>query len=230
MEQFNILKIFNCFNNETYCLIKKSEIFPKYKFGCDFDIFCFNAISVSEKIISYFNQYIDDNIKVRLNTNKYKIVVDILENDIIHLRFDLYQKLPNFKNIHVRGSLFSSVIENHQKQIYDGVEIFIPSDIDEAIIRYLEYHEWFDSRPDKIKHVKMIELFLINKKIEELNFLNKVHYYLKFPLNLDSRRVSQNSYLRKLYSFLRKFKTAYIYFKENGLIKTLKFSLNKLKS
>lgn len=227
MKQFDILKIFESVEDETYCLIKRSNIFPDYKIGSDFDIFCYNALSFSEKISGYFNQHI--NKKISLNLNKYenKIVVDVIQENKINLRFDIYFKLPNFKNINVRDALFSSIIENNQKITFGDLKIPVPSYLDDAIIRYLEYHEWFSIRPDKIKHVNIIEEYCVEKKIDKVLFLNKLHYYLKFPLQLDSRRVSQNSFLRKLGRFLRKFKTANNYRKKYGLKKTLKLTFQK---
>jgi hypothetical protein len=124
--------------------------------------------------------------------------------------------------------LFSSVIENSQLTIINGLNISVPSDLDEAIIRYIEYHEWFDSRPDKIKHVRMIEDFIENNKIPQNVFFDKIHYYLKFSTQLDSRRVSQNSLFRKFQRILRKFKSAYVYLNKNGVAKTLRYSYQKV--
>ena len=227
MKQFDILKIFESVQDETYCLIKRSDIFPDYEIGSDFDIFCYNALSFSEKIAGYFNQEINKKISLDLNKYENKIVVDVIQENSINLRFDIYFKLPNFKNIHVRNSLFSSIIENNQKINFGDLKIPVPSYLDDALIRYLEYHEWFSIRPDKIKHVHIIEEYCLEKKIDKVLFLNKVHYYLKFPVQLDSRRVSQNSFLRKLGRFLRKFKTAINYLKKHVFKKTIKLTFQK---
>lgn len=229
MKQFNILKLFNLLDNEAYCLIKKSEIFPKYVIGSDFDIFCFDAISVSEKIISFFNEYISETLCLKVVKNDYKIVVDIMENDLIHLRFDLYRELPTFKNVNIRKSFFSTVIEQRQISRYDEHKIYVPSDINDAILRYLEYHEWFVRRPDKIKHVQIIEKQIREKKIDELSFINKLHYYIKLPNNFDSRRVSKNSFLRSINLLKDKFKRGLHLMKDNGVGFTLKLIMKRIR-
>ena len=229
MKHFNVLEIFNSFEDESYCLIKRSDIFPKYIVGSDFDIFCYDAISVSEKIVSCFNEYISENITIRLITNDKKIVVDILDGDAIHLRFDLYRELPGFNHVNIRESFFVNVIENHQILKFNNQKIIVPSHIDESIIRYIEYHEWFDSRPDKIKHVHMIEEFINDKKINRKTFFNKIHYYLKFPIQLDSRRVSQNSLIRKLSRLFKKFKRVLKTMRTEGILSTCKTIIKRLK-
>lgn len=229
MKHFNILNIFKRLDNESYCLIKKSEIFPKYIIGSDFDIFCYDAIAVSEKIASYFNEHITDSLSLRITTNENKIVVDVLDNNSIYLRFDLYRKLPNFEQVSIRDSFFLSVIENHQVIVINDQEIFIPSDLDDAILRYIEYYEWFDRRPDKIKHALMVEKYINDKKIDELAFLNKLHYYLKFPVRLDARRVSQNSLVRKLKRVLRKISRVIPTFRKNGFLPTMKIIIQRIK-
>lgn len=229
MTKFNILEIFESVQFENYCLIKKSDIFPNYEIGSDFDIFTFNAISFCEKITAYFNDKLNENIHIDLKKLENKIVVDVFENKQINIRFDIYFKLPKFNNLNVRDALFSSVIEGHQKITFGDVKISVPAYLDDAIIRYIEYHEWFSIRPDKIKHIHMIEDYFLEKKIDKVLFLNKVHYYLKFPIQLDSRRVYQNSLFRKLQRFLGKFKTAFNYYNKNGLNKTIKLIFEKLK-
>jgi hypothetical protein len=228
MKQINILKLFKLLNDESYCLIKQSEIFPEYVVGSDFDIFCYDAISVSEKIVSFCNQYISKTVSVTITKNDYKVVVDIMENDLIHLRFDLYRRLPNFKQVSIRQSFFSSVIENCQTKKIGKDLIFVPSDIDEAILRYLEYHEWFAKRPDKIKHVEVIKQYILEKKIDELAFINKVHYYLKLPNNLDTRRVPKNSFLRFIKTIGGKFKRTLHSIKEIGLGSTFKLIMKRI--
>ena len=227
MKQFDILKILESVQDETYCLIKRSDIFPNYVIGSDFDVFCYNAITFSEKIIGNLNEQKNKKINLHLKNYENKIVVDVVEENLINLRFDIYFKLPKFKNIHIRESLFSSVIENSQKVSFGDMKIPVPSCLDDAIIRYLEYHEWFSIRPDKIKHIHIIEEYFLEKKIDQILFLNKVHYYLKFPEQLDSRRVSQNSLLRKVGKSFRKFKTARNYLRKNGLKETIKLTFQK---
>jgi len=57
--------------------------------------------------------------------------------------------------------------------------IFIPSSIDDNILRYIEYQEWYGQRPDKIKHINYILEACTPK--EKNKFLEKLHHYTELP-------------------------------------------------
>jgi hypothetical protein len=62
--------------------------------------------------------------------------------------------------------------------INEDLKVYIPCLIDELIIRYIEYIEWYAQRPDKIKHIDYILNYIEDLSIKN-KFLNKLHYYTK---------------------------------------------------
>jgi hypothetical protein len=231
MKHFDILKLFNLLDNDSYCLIKKSTIFPEYEEGSDFDIFCYDAVSLSEKIISFFNEHISKTLSVVVSKNDYKVVVDIMENNSIHIRFDLYRKLPVFKELSIKEGFFSSVIENKQEIEINEQIIFVPSIIDDAIIRYIEFHEWFAKRPDKIKHVDIIVKYIREKKIDELALIEKIHYYLKLPNNIDEKGkvTKKDIFLRPINNVLNSLVLVKNSIKDRGFGNTIILMVKKIK-
>ena len=230
MKHFNILKILSLLKNDSYCLIKKSTIFPEYEEGSDFDIFCYDAVSLSEKIISFFNDHVSKKLSIVVSKSDYKIVVDVMENDSIHLRFDLYRKIPVFKEVNIKQGFFSSVIENKKKIKINEHTVFVPSDIDDAIIRYIEYHEWFAKRPDKIKHIDIIEKGIREKKIDEVVLIEKIHFYLKLPNNIEEGKVRRKyMFLRPVYNIVDNIILVRNTLKDKGFSKTLNLIAKKLK-
>jgi hypothetical protein len=56
--------------------------------------------------------------------------------------------------------------------------VFVPNDEDELMLRYFEYLEWFDRRPDKIKHID----YICAQKDTALmqRFFENTHRYIQF--------------------------------------------------
>lgn len=173
---------FKQIEDESYAIVKLSAEFPKYIAGSDIDIFCFSAERITKKILSAGNKYCHEGYEITVVDNDEKIYVDFLLNNKIDFRFDLYKKLPHFEHLHIKPALFESIIENRvSKGINENeMKIYIPQEIDELIIRYIEYHEWYEKRPDKIKHIDyIIEATNFDENIKA-QFLNKLHYYTAF--------------------------------------------------
>ena len=68
-------------------------------------------------------------------------------------------------------------------------------------MRYLEYVEYFQDRPDKIKHANYI-LDTLEKTPADISFLDTLHYYIKIPpIDIESNRFAR----KKLSLFKRAF-------------------------
>ena len=87
--------------------------------------------------------------------------------------------MPIYKNINIKEGLFSSIIENKISESIllsdEKILVYYPALVDEIIIRYLEYIENYQLRPDKIKHLDYIVEKLDEKNKKE--FLEKLHIY-----------------------------------------------------
>lgn len=141
--------------------------------------------SLIQKILIIGNDYIKNNdfeIRVSSNESTRHTKVDFYFEEILELRFDVHEGLPKFKNVKIRDDYSNSLLEHKQKlEIKDSAGIIsavnIPSNIDELIFRYIEYFEWFERRPDKIKHLEYVEQHLETQE-ERAFFFDRLHTYM----------------------------------------------------
>ena len=213
--------IFKQLENKYYCIIKLPESYHNYKIGSDLDIFCYNIHDIANIILCYLQKFITSELKIKIINNKIQILLDVIYNGKLYFRFNLYGALPHYMNIKIKEAFFSSVIENSKKVNIKNVKIKVPSDIDDVILRYIEYHEWYAEIPDKINHIKYIEAKIESKKIDLNNILDKLHYYTSIPEIKENSLCSSHSsisHIQNLYGLLKKILK---YLQTYGLIKTL---------
>lgn len=185
--KLNLLEFFRNLEDEVYCIIKYSDI-TKYKEGSDIDIFCYNLKSYSKKILEVANNYVSQDFSINVSNNHVKHWhIDIMQNNKIEIRFDLYETMPSYRNILVKEALFSSIIENSVVMNVEEIKVYVPSVVDETIIRYLEYIENYQLRPDKVKHLNYI-LDNIEDEKDNKKFLDKLHFYTKIPQILEVKK------------------------------------------
>jgi hypothetical protein len=229
ISKINLTEIFKSLENKYYTIIKLPEIFPLYKTGSDLDIFCFDVDDFAKNILAILQKNIDDNLHIETNRMDGQMYIDLIEHDKIHFRFDLYDKLPKYNNVNIKKGFFSSVIESSiVKELYD-IKVKIPSKVDEVILRYIEYHEWFVQRPDKIKHIHYIEDQIRNNGVEVNNFFDKLHFYIDLPKLSENRKVSKFESLRYLKYLFSLFKKVFFMVKNRGFISTIKTVKSKYK-
>jgi len=183
--KLNIVDFIKQIENLNYIVIKKPEHFPEYYTGSDLDIICDNKRELIQKLLIVGNDYVENHnfeIRVASNENTSHTKVDFYLRDTLELRFDVHEGLPKFKNVKIRDDYANSLLEHKQRlEITDkdrtSVTINIPSDIDELIFRYIEYFEWFERRPDKIKHLEYVEQHLKDNN-ERALFFDRLHLYM----------------------------------------------------
>lgn len=217
----NFKKIFSNLSDISYVIVKLSPEFPDYKIGSDIDIFCYDIPKVSERILACLNDYLSLGIKIDVTDNQKQLYIDIIENSEIHFRFDIYGSLPNYKNVQIKEAFFSSIIENYRLNNVLDFECKVPSEIDECILRYIEYHEWYSERPDKIKHIEYLTSKIVAGKTTKILMLDKLHYYITLPDVSYTHSVSSSSILRYLDYIFSIMKKTILYLKHNGIKKTL---------
>lgn len=220
MKKINLENIFSNLKDTSYTVIKISQEFPNYNKGDDIDIFCYSINKVSNIILSSISKIVDDQYKIKItNIHDSQLYIDIIEDGKIHFRFDLYNKLPKYNNLLIKEGLFNSVVENSVLQQINGVNVKVPAKIDEIILRYIEYHEWFSKRPDKIKHIDYILNSIEKEEVKKTKFLEKLHYNVQLP-PLESLPNKRNTLLNN--SFFGKIKTLFNIIKRDGLKYTYK--------
>ena len=178
-------RYFSELSAEVYCIIKLSPDFPNYKAGSDLDIFCYDLEKFSQKLMQIGRTEVEAGFEIRVTTvSKSQVHIDFFLNNVLDLRFDLYQAMPAYKKLSIKPGLFGSIVEqsvsisrNYKGQPYP---LFVPSKIDELLLRYFEYAEWYELRPDKIKHLEYIEAN-VGDNAARITLLDKLHHYTQLP-------------------------------------------------
>lgn len=212
MNKLDLLEFFYELKDEKYCIVKGNDIIT-YTPGSDIDIFCYHMDSFVDKILSIGNKYVQEGffeIKLTRKSNGNHIYVDFIKSEKIEFRFDLYQAMPSYKKIKVKEALFPSIIENAVgvENLYnkDSFQIFITSLIDDLLIRYIEFKEWYAERPDKIKHLDYIMNEISNGNDKKL-FLDKLHFYTDFPEIASNKTTRKSGLIYRMKDYYSKVKS-----------------------
>jgi len=205
LPKINLEEFFYGLANEIYCIIKIKNNFPDYSLGDDIDVFCYDSITFSKKILEIGNIYLFQGFEIKvMSTSGYQqTYIDFFYNGNLEFRFDLYQSLPVYKNIKIRPALFSSIIENAvpKKRYFQNQQfnIYLPNAVDDMLIRYIEYHEWYIQRPDKIKHLEYI--MKNSDEQSRISLFDKIHYYTELPPTEHTENKKQKNFMSKFWSF-----------------------------
>jgi len=183
-----ILPFFKSVEQSAYTIIRggETQLDKCYK-GIDIDIFCYSPADFGAKILAYFNSLqLDKEWTLQVNElfdNQFHF--DFCHNKELIFRFDLYGTFPDYTKVCIRPSLFESTIENSRViELPKGtgaILIKIPSKIDDLLLRYIEYVQYYELRPDKIKHLEYIEAKIEEPDVGTQAFLEKLHHYTDLP-------------------------------------------------
>ena len=205
----DLASFFESINSENYCIIKISDSFPNYCPGEDVDIFAYDPMEISQKVLDWGNKYVSDGLEIKLEMEpeNFHATVDFIQGKKIYFRFDIYGQLPKYKKILISPALFERVIENSRFQNYKSdkrtFKVKIPGQIDSMILRYIEFIEWYNIRPDKLRHLAyIIDQIDENKKVQ---FLDKLHHYTKLPKLSDIAEKNKTSVKKKIRKLLSRF-------------------------
>lgn len=179
---------------QIYVIVKLGD-FPDYYKGGDIDVFCYNKDEFAKQILNVGNWYLDQGFEIKVtDVDESHTCVDFYLDGELEFRFDLYQSLPRYKRIRLKQHYIYSVIENASVlyRRFNSVQypIYVPSTVDELLLRYVEYIEWYELRPDKVKHLDYI-LGAVASDPTRIGFLDKLHLYTELPSS-DSRDASHD--------------------------------------
>ncbi len=225
----NLSEIFINLEDQNYCIIKLPDAFPDYDIGSDLDIFCYDIHKIAQIILSNLQKFIKQGLEIKTIDNGSQIYIDVIKNNSIHFRFDLYGALPFYKNINIKSAFFSSVIEGSKSISIGGSRVNVPCGIDEAVLRYIEYHEWYAERPDKIKHIKYLENKIKSDNLDVEKLLDKLHYYTLLPSVKDSEKSLSNKGVTFIYDIRNTAKKILQSIKSSGLKFTFFKIIEKIK-
>tara|TARA_B100000035_G_C21036396_1_gene571188 strand:- start:1398 stop:2798 length:1401 start_codon:yes stop_codon:yes gene_type:complete len=174
----NLQDIFN--KLEDYVIIKFDKNLPKYNINDDVDILTSNIQKNKNIIINWY----DKNVFFHkiININNFHIQLDLYKKEDInklHFRFDLFEKL-HYTKFSLNDNIYPLILHN---KIHNGIS-YVPSLLDDLSLRYCEYIEYINIRPDKIKHLNYVnnykeQFYRINKGENDckLNYKNTTPMY-----------------------------------------------------
>jgi hypothetical protein len=189
--QIDLDQFFHAVREQIYVVIKLGD-FPNYYKGSDIDVFCYNKDTFAKTILGVGNEYLGRGFEILVSNRGYGHThVDFFQKGELEFRFDLHQSLPEYKRVKIKKHYIFSVIENAQtinREYQDETYfLYVPSPIDELMLRYIEYIEWYETRPDKVKHIDFI-LKDISGDQDRIKFIDKLHLYTELPETSSSTR------------------------------------------
>ena len=196
-----ISNVFYCLKDQKYAIIKFSG-FSHIASGDDIDILCNNKHKISRLIISNLRELVEQGNEIRV-TEKDHIHIDIIKNEKIYLRFDLTDNFDSFRKITIHRSfakdLLNRIVCVENKFNGKPYPVFIAKEEYDLVVRYLEFLEHYDDRPDKIKHYDFI-----------LNVLSENHTKASFlkilgEIIVEPAVVVKHGYLITEYCLIRKY-------------------------
>ena len=178
MNNTSLLDILNSLGQD-YVLIKKWVDFPELIDGSDVDLLVIDLHHSSEKLQSFFiKNLINQKNFLRVIDNTNHVFLDYFENNQFILRLDLIDNLDIFSKFSIQNALKIKIFMSRIKINIDGYSVFLPSNEFDLLIRYLEYLEWFQLRPDKIRHLEYILETAGESDIKMLT--TNIHKYVRY--------------------------------------------------
>jgi hypothetical protein len=182
-DKINLGDFFMGIADEVYCVVKLDKAFPSYQAYSDIDVFCYDVKKMVRAVLEFGNNYVEKGFKIQVNElSEHQVHVDfyVPGENRLDFRFDLMQCMGEYEKISVKPALFSSILESRVSVRHNSVDFFVPSPIDDLLIRYIEFVEYYDIRADKIKHADYINDHA--SKLDKKAMLDKLHFYTKLPL------------------------------------------------
>jgi len=180
---------------EVFCIVKLPDSFPAIRRGGDLDLFCYDLDRVSQRLLALAKADVEAlgfTVRIRRGGPDHWHL-DLMDGEAIECRFDLYGAMPAYRRIRVKPGLFESIVEHaepHEGEWQGGRFVYhLPAPLDDALIRTLEYCEYYWTGPDKLHHLAHIEALLAGGEPSRIGLLDKLHRYTAFP-DYDSELVA----------------------------------------
>jgi len=215
-----LFEVFKKIHIIEYALIKLDPIFPYLTAGSDIDLLVKDPDQATQLLLDSLNNFVkDDAYEIYIQSiRREHIQIDLLKDNAIIIRFDIHSKLPEYKYLAIKDSLFERILSESKEKEIKNIHIKVPSLNHELMIRYFEYIEYYSIRPDKIKHINYITESLVDKE----HFFSQIHFYTKFDTNRSEvLNTKQSTFIN--YQLIRINKA----FKRYGLLGTIRLAISK---
>jgi hypothetical protein len=161
-----------------------SATFPAYHVGADVDVFCGDLQALARRLLAVGNQEVKRGWHIVVTSKETGgAYLDFFapDQERLHFRFDLHGGLPVLTKVHLSPALFTAALARRTTVERAGRAYAVPDKLDDLVLRYAEYLEYYEQRPDKVKHLEFI-LAAVETDEERRLFLERLHLYTKSRL------------------------------------------------
>ena len=166
---------------DDYVILKMPDHFPNYFDYDDIDILCGNRQAFLEHLLRVGKPYEKKGFRIDVRITNGHLHVDFYPPmaQRLNLRFDLVDSLCLYRNIIVDDAYADVVLGSRSAVTREGGVFQVPSPPHDLAIRFMEYMEWKDLRPEKVKHLEYV------KRARSLDFVDIVNRYTNLSLVLE---------------------------------------------
>lgn len=159
-------------------VLKISEDFPDYTPGEDVDLLVLDRQNAIKSISCFFEENVDEQMELKVTDTPAHSHVDFLIDGKLQIRIDLIDAFDFYTKISVKNGFVAKIFKDRQKLTFDNYTYYVPCFEDDLTIRYFECLEYFDQRPDKVKHLE----YICDIKDEALKrrFFHNTHNFIRF--------------------------------------------------
>jgi FkbM family methyltransferase len=143
---------------DDYVILRLPESFPSYRDHGDIDILCGDRDRFLRHILDVGKTYEDQGFRIETTPAGSHLHVDFLAPGAqrLNLRFDLISSF-DYEKFKIAPKYAEVVLASGRHVSPSGVSVRVPSVEHDLAIRFLEYLEHADKRPDKIKHLEYVK-------------------------------------------------------------------------
>jgi FkbM family methyltransferase len=143
---------------DGYVILKLSDGFPDYDDYSDIDVLCRNPQSFIEHVLKIGQSYAPQGIRAELHQGTRSVHVDFYAPGAsrLNFRFDVFGNLA-YDNVSVRPGFAEAVLASARPVNVRGVPVYVPTVGFDLAVRFLEYLEHRQNRPDKVKHWEYVK-------------------------------------------------------------------------
>ena len=138
---------------DDYAVLRLPDDFPNYSDYSDLDILCRDRDRIANHILTIGRYYERRGFRIKLTRMGAHLFVDFFPPGATQLnfRFDLLTAL-SYDLIRLDPSFAQQVLDHRRTIVRNGVQVQVPVVEEDYAIRFMEFYEWKDRRPDKVKH------------------------------------------------------------------------------
>lgn len=178
---------------EEYIILRIWPDFPSYLLGSDIGILVIDLYKASKQIQEFLIKFTNEDNTIKVEELHNQIHIDFLREKKLVIRFGIIDSLDIYSRFHVQDSLKTIIFLTRTTQDINNQQIYLPSTEMDYLIRYFEYLQWFEQRPDKIKHMEYILANSTEK--QRLELIENAHRFLRWNHSTADEKVipSMNS-------------------------------------